>query len=163
MGKPRSGLTAKQRHFAQCVAVGGEDGEGMSLSDAYREAYAAERMSAGAINTESSKLACDPAITMRIETLRGQKDRAEATSMLSDKQRVLNTLRTFVETAEPQDMAKLRAAELLGKACGLFKEQLNVTTTERSTEAIADDLRRRLEALGDPGSDLDTPDPGRLN
>jgi hypothetical protein len=38
-----------------------------------------------------------------------------------------------------------------------------VTTTERSTEAIADDLRRRLESLGDPGSDLDTPDPGRLN
>ena len=143
MGKPKSGLTAKQRNFARCVAVGGDDGEGMNLSDAYREAYNAERMSLAAINTESSLLAQDPAITQRIETLRHHKDRAEASSLLADKQRVLNTLRTFLDTAVPSDMAKIRSAELLGKACGLFKDQ----------------LRRRLEDLIGAGRTESGPSP----
>jgi len=159
MGKPKSGLTAKQRNFARCVAVGGDDGEGMNLSDAYREAYNAERMSPAAINTESSLLAQDPAITQRIETLRRHKDRTEATSLLADKQRVLNTLRTFLDTAVPSDMAKIRSAELLGKACGLFKDQQLEVTIERSTDEVASELRRRLEDLLGAGRTESGPGP----
>jgi len=152
MGKPRSGLTSKQRYFARCVAVGAKDGdgEGMDFSAAYREAYDAEKMSNNAIWTESSLLAQNPAVTQRIETLRHQKDRAEATSLLADKQRVLNTLRTFMETADSSDMARIRATELMGKACGLFKDAGVIIEAERSAEDIGEELRRMLGTILEP-------------
>ena len=150
MGKPRSGLTAKQRLFARCIAVGGDDGEGMNLSDAYREAYNAEKMSAAAVNTESSLLAQNPEIAQRVETLRNQQDRAEATSLLADKQKVLNQLRTFMETADSSMMARIRATELMGKACGLFKDIGVVIEAERSAEDIGEELRRMLGTMLEP-------------
>ena len=152
MGKPRSGLTAKQRYFARCVAVGPKDGdgEGMDFSAAYREAYDAEKMSNNAVWTESSLLAQNPAVTQRIETLRHQKDRAEATSLIADKQKVLSLLRTFMETADSSMMARIRATELMGKACGLFKDVGVVIEAERSAEDIGEELRRMLGTMLDP-------------
>lgn len=50
-------------------------------------------------------------------------------------------------TATPSDGQKIRAAELLGKSIGLFKD-VTVTDDNRSADELQSDLLARLEALG---------------
>ncbi len=59
------GLTPQQEAFAVAVAAGS------NLSDAYRAAYKAGRMTAKQINEEASKLADNPKVTQRIRALQG--------------------------------------------------------------------------------------------
>ena len=82
MGKPKTGLTSKQRHFA--LALG--SGNGMTLSDAYREAYDCENMSGAAIRNEASKLAANPDIAMMISRQRERNERSIAASMVNDRE-----------------------------------------------------------------------------
>lgn len=54
-----------------------------------------------------------------------------------------------MDHAAPSDGAKIRAAELLGKSIGLFKD---VTVTEkplRTAEELTEELHRKLAALAD--------------
>lgn len=72
---------------------------------------------------------------------------------LSDSYRVLTKLREFMETAQPSDSAKIRAAELLGKSIGLFKD---VTVTEKPVLSVAElekKLERKLKAYFDKPDD----------
>ena len=89
MGKPRSGLTAKQRHFA--MALG--SGAGMTLSDAYREAYDCKNMSGAAIRNEASKLAANPDITVMVSRLR------DSTEVASEIERRLAALQAPTKPA----------------------------------------------------------------
>jgi len=59
------GLTPQQEAFAVAVAAGS------NLSDAYRAAYKAGRMTAKQINEEACKLAAKPKVTQRIRALQG--------------------------------------------------------------------------------------------
>lgn len=59
------GLTPQQEAFAVAVAAGS------NLSDAYRAAYKAGRMTAKQINEEACKLADNPKVTQRIRALQG--------------------------------------------------------------------------------------------
>lgn len=59
------GLTPQQEAFAVAVAAGS------NLSDAYRAAYKAGRMTAKQINEEACKLADNPKVTKRIRALQG--------------------------------------------------------------------------------------------
>ena len=52
-----------------------------------------------------------------------------------------------MESAEPTDGNKLRAAELLGKAAGLFATEVNVNTRERDASEVAAELEQRLSGL----------------
>ena len=145
-------LTPKMLAFCDCVAL-----EGMNLSDAYRDAYDAEKMSAAAVNTEASLLASNPAITKRIETLRERKVRSLVCSSVSDADLVLGKLREWIEC--PADSNRIRAAELLGKAAGLFKISEVQIVVDRSPDEIAEELRQRLEvALSNADNQNDVPD-----
>ena len=134
-------LTGKQRAFARCMA------DGMTQSAAYREAYDAENMSGPVIRNEASKLMAHPDITVTVERLIGEKDRAILASGLSDRDRVLERLRGWIDDAEPTDSNKLRAAELLGKSVGMFKEVTETVSIDRDAESVASELERRLESL----------------
>jgi len=59
-------LTSKQEHFCQCIA------DGMTQADAYRTAYSASKMSAGALHVEASKLLDNPKVSLRVQELRGK-------------------------------------------------------------------------------------------
>lgn len=59
-------LTPKQEKFAHCIA------DGMSQADAYRTAYSASKMSAGALHVEASKLLDHPKVALRVQELRGK-------------------------------------------------------------------------------------------
>lgn len=59
-------LTSKQEHFCQCIA------DGMTQADAYRAAYSASKMSAGALHVEASKLLDNPKVSLRVQELKGK-------------------------------------------------------------------------------------------
>ena len=134
-------LTGKQRAFARCMA------DGMTQSAAYREAYDAENMSGAVVRNEASLLMARSDITVTVERLIAVKDRALLASGLSDRDRVLERLRHWVDSAEPTDSNKLRAAELLGKSVGLFRDVVETAITERDSDSVAMALEQRLEAL----------------
>ena len=59
-------LTSKQENFCQCIA------DGMTQADAYRAAYSASKMSAGALHVEASKLLDNPKVSLRVQELKGK-------------------------------------------------------------------------------------------
>ena len=72
---------------------------------------------------------------------------AERAMQLSDRDRVLEKLRTWMDHADATDGNKLRAAELLGKSVGLFKDVTISTDSERSSNEVAAEIERKLENL----------------
>lgn len=154
MGRPKSGLTAKQRHFA--LALG--SGAGMTLSDAYREAYQCENMSAAAIRNEASKLAANHDIAIMVERLRAENERAVSASLVSDREKVLERLRQWMDSAEPTDTNKLKAAQLLGQTVGMFKDVVETNSGDRDSTSVAAEIERRLAALQAKADDEAKPD-----
>ena len=135
-------LTAKQMAFARCMASGT-----MTQSAAYRETYSADNMSGAVIRNEASRLMANHDIAIMVERLIGQKDRALLASGLSDRDKVLEKLRSWIDNAEPTDSNKLRAAELLGKSVGMFREVTETVSIDRDAESVASEIERRLEGL----------------
>ena len=143
-------MTPKQLHFRRCVA------SGMTQADAYREAYEpSDSTTAASIHTLASRLMGQVEIRSRVDTLIAARERAVAASALSDRDKVLSKLRGWMDSAEPTDSTKLRAAELLGKAAGLFTSEINVTTKERDASEVAAELAQRLAGLSWEGGDAD--------
>ena len=135
----KNGLTPKQQHFCRAVVA-----PGSTLSDAYREAYNTSKMKPSTVNREAHALMSDPKITARVGALQRAADRTFIASSLSDRERVLTKLRAIVDKTEggPAVTAQLRAAELLGKSVGLFKD---ITIQEKEEPRSADDIRAELE------------------
>ena len=152
MGKTRDGLTAKQMHFARCVA------SGMSQSAAYREAFDVAEGSKTATHREAaSRLMARADIKARVDGLIAQRERSILASALSDKERVLGRLRQWTDSAEPSHGNKIRAADLLGKSVGLFKDVVE-TSESRSSDDLLAELETMLESVADDQSDASEPD-----
>jgi len=134
-------LTGKQIRFCQAVA------NGSTLCDAYRAAYQAQRMSQNSVYCAASKLMAHPKITQKVEQLEAQQSRVLTALGMSDKDRVLSKLRTLLENAEgtPAETVMLRAADLLGKSVGLYRDVVE-TVDERTSNDIADEIQARLTA-----------------
>tara|TARA_R110002049_G_scaffold172647_2_gene339436 strand:+ start:744 stop:1226 length:483 start_codon:yes stop_codon:yes gene_type:complete len=135
-------LTAKQMAFARCMASGT-----MTQSAAYRETYSAGNMSGAVVRNEASRLMANHDIAIMVERLIGEQERSLLAQGLSDKDKVLEKLRTWIDSAEPTDSNKLRAAELLGKSVGLFKEVTATVSIDRDAESVASEIERRIGSL----------------
>lgn len=151
-GAVSGGLTPKQAHFARCVA------SGMTQAEAYREAY---NCRPGSLKTTqqqlASKLMADPMIRRRVERLVRERERGLLASSLSDRERVLRKLRDTMDAEDvtQADSIRLRAAELLGKTVGLFRDV--VETTEHKTAAqIEQELLEVLEQIADSATSNST-------
>lgn len=139
---PITGLTVKQEAFAQGVS------SGMSLSDAYRAAYEAERMSPQQIWTEASVLASSPKVARRLEALALEKERQRRMLAPADAAAALDVLRLMMSKAD-SDATKVRAAELLAKAAGVFTDKVEIEDkTDRSASEIEQAIADRLRRLG---------------
>ncbi len=136
MGKPRSGLTDKQRLFSTCVGS-----RGMTYSAAYAEVYDCDKMSPATIRREASRLMANPDITTMVNKLLVAKEGQIQASSLSDREKVLSKLRGWMESAEGADAMKIRSAELLGKSVGLFKD-----VVEQKQEVASADIEAKLQA-----------------
>ena len=134
-------LTAKQRAYCDAIAL-----EGLSQSDAYRSAYNAEKMSDAAIWTEASLLSADPRVAQRVAMLRERRERSLVCSSINDADLVRSKLRAFIETAQPQDSAKIKATELLGRASGVFLDRIETSSVDRTPAEISAELADRLAA-----------------
>ena len=166
MGKTRDGLTPKQMHFCRCVAAG------MSQASAYREAFDVTADGKSATHREAaSRLMARADIKARVDALVAQRERSILASSLSDRERVLSKLRAWTETAEQGDSNKIRAAELLGKSVGLFRDVVE-TSESRSSDDLLSDLEAMLEQVADDMSeagdaptldDDDAPDPSLMH
>ncbi len=150
--KDADGLTPKQRKFVQGVA------SGLSLADAYRQAYDAAGMSDKAIRTESAKLIQHQGVTMALQAIRARREAQNQILTVSDRDLVLKNLRIWTKgDGEAPTSAQLRAAELLGKACGLYKDVVE-TRTEKPAADILGEIEKRLNAMEASEPDKRAPD-----
>ena len=93
-------------------------------------------------------------IKARVDALVAQRERSILASSLSDRERVLSKLRQWTDSAEPADGNKIRAAELLGKSVGLFRDVIE-TSESRSSDELLAELEAMIESVAD---DAETPD-----
>jgi hypothetical protein len=135
------GLTPKQLKFAHSAV------SGLSLADAYRQAYDAENMSERAIRTEACRLAAHPNVARAMEAISGEKREKMQVLTVSDRDMLITNLRRWTKGDETPTSGQLRAAELLGKACGLYRDIVE-TRTERPASEVLADIEARLNALG---------------
>lgn len=131
------GLTLKQEAF--CMAI--LDGKGWS--DAYREAYDAQNMSAASIHREAFAMATHPKIASRLERAERERMQEQRMQRLSRAERVVQKLEQIALRDGDTDGTQVRALELLGKTLGLFVDRVE---TEDKTPRNADAVRAELEA-----------------
>ena len=131
-------LTHKQETFAQRVA------EGAKLSTAYREAYDASNMAQTTIWPHASRLAAHPMIAARVNELQAEKEAVQRMFAVGRTDRLIAQLEYLADHGS-SDAVKIRALELLGKTCGMFKPQPEPVPT-RSPEEIQTALIDRLSA-----------------
>ena len=140
-------LTAKQSAFADTVAAGK-----MTLSEAYRTHYKAGGMKPSSVHAEACRVAANRKVSARIDVLKARLVHVTESAAISDKDKVLTKLRHMMDGAEGEQ-SQLRAAELLGRSCGLFKDVIE-TVAPRTASQIRDELRNRLEMLNDDDPEL---------
>ena len=134
-------LSPKRLHFSRCVA------SGMTYADSYREAFEpADSTTAASIHTLASRLMAEVEIRSRVDLLIKARERAVADKAVTDREKVTDHLREALDGGET-DQLRLRAAELLGKASGLFSTEVNVTTQERDSSQVASEIQEKLAGL----------------
>jgi hypothetical protein len=126
-------LSPRQVLFTQGVI------QGKSLRQAYRDAYGNDTGSDASISASANKLMKDPRIKKILEEAWEETAENLSEDLAASKRYVLKGLLTLSKRAS-QEGTKLKALELMGKACGLF------TPTEVQDKAVitADQLKREL-------------------
>ena len=143
------GLTEKQRKFAENVIAG------MSIADSYRNSYDASDMQPATVQRRAAELMVNGKVKACIETLAAARKRQSEAVTVSDRDKVATKLREWLD-GEAATQSQLRAAELLGKACGMFRDVVE-DHRERPAALVAAELERRMTAL------LDAQRPQSLN
>ncbi len=126
-------LSPRQALFCQRVILGD------SLRSAYRSAYANDTGSDASISASANKLMKDPRIKHILEEAWEETAEHLSEDLSASKRYVLKGLLALSKKAK-QEGTKLKALELMGKACGLF------TPTDVQDKAVitADQLKREL-------------------
>jgi hypothetical protein len=127
-------LTPNQYAFVQEVI------RGKSLRTAYREAFKNNSGSDQAISSNANKLMKDERIQRMLQDAWGETVEALSEDVAASKRYVLKSLLALSKEAKQGDATRLKALELMGKACGLF------TPVEVQAKAVitADQLKREL-------------------
>lgn len=122
-------LTAKQEKFCQGVA------KGLSYSDAYREAYHAEKMKTETVNNSAFKLLKNGEITARVEELK--KRALKRYDLTVDD--IITELEEARELAKQTSQSATMVSASMGKAklLGMVVDSQNVRLTQVPT--IIDD------------------------
>jgi len=138
--KPRR-LTAKQENFAQLLANGGD------LCASYCEAYDTNAsVNSSTVKTNSSKAARHLGVAARITELKAELEKGKQKVSKLSPAWVLEKLQNEAgDTKNGTATSRIRALELIGKAKGMFNDDLTVIVKDRSSNEIKDQL---LEALG---------------
>ena len=134
-------LTPKQEKFCLLVSTGS------SYSEAYRDAYRAEKMLPKTVHREACRLAHNPSVTTRLSRLKEGVESDTRASIVNTRRWVIDQLQHEATNADTA-MARLRGLELLGKAVGLFDtHNIEASPRPRSSAEILDEIRQRLGVL----------------
>jgi phage terminase small subunit len=134
------GLTAKQRRFAENVV------NGMGIAEAYRNSYDAENMKPASVQRRAAELMIEGKIKACMHALAEQRRRIAEVTTVSDRDMLVSLLRKWSTGDETATSTQLRAAELLGKACGLYRDVVE-DHRERPSTLVAAELEARLASL----------------
>jgi len=126
-------LSPRQALFCQRVILGD------SLRSAYRSAYANDTGSDASISASANKLMKDPRIKKILEDAWEETAEHLSEDLSASKRYVLKGLLALSKKAK-QEGTKLKALELMGKACGLFSP----TEVQDKAVVTADQLKREL-------------------
>lgn len=127
-------LTAKQQRFAELVAL-----EGMMLVDAYRQAYDTSRMTDKTAHESASKLAADPKVSARIESLKAEiQDKAVEKELWSRVDSIV-VLKEIATDQEARGNEKVSAVKELNAMHGF-----SVTKVEHSGNIAAQEVLSNL-------------------
>jgi phage terminase small subunit len=131
-------LTPKQEAFAQAVVVG------MSISDAYRAAYKAGKMSSAAVNVEASRLMANPTVALRVQELRKPVVEAAQYGLAEAMAEAAEAMELSRETR--QSGAFVAAVSLRAKLSGLMIDKKEIRTGELDGLGH-DELKQLRDAL----------------
>lgn len=136
-------LTSKQEHFSQQVATGS------TLTDAYRSAYAAEKMKDSSVWVEACKLAQHPKVSQRIDQI--IEENAARKQSADDRMKIWVTEQLKHEAMSAQsDSARVAALTQLGRSVGMFTDKVEQNEQgARGASEIEAEIQRKLSALMD--------------
>jgi hypothetical protein len=144
------GLTAKQRKFCENVI------SGMNLAEAYRNSYDAENMKPASVQKRAAELMVDGKIKGCLQALAAVRRQHSEALTISDRDMLVSLLRKWSKGDESATSSQLRAAELLGKACGLYRDVVE-DHRERPSQLVAAELEARLASMLQPPSTAAVP------
>jgi hypothetical protein len=136
-----NGLTVKQERFAQLLA------EGLTNSEAYRQAYGAENMKASTVWSESCKQAQHPKVSARVDEILMQKKAQNSMSTLKASDRVWRNVWRLAEGDNVPPSVQQAALALAAKMAGMLTEQVRVENVSADSKSIEQELLERLQRL----------------
>jgi len=147
--------TEKQKRFAKLIANGcNKAGKPINATDAYVEAGYKALNPRNAQGVEACRLIVNDTVARLIEEERAvirkfeQKvQKKQEILTLSDTQRVLDKLRTWIDGDIEASTSQLRSAELLARVSGMLRTDISIENKERSSSEIEDLLNSKLAAL----------------
>ena len=135
-------LTKKQLGFIESVV------NGKSLIESYLENYqVSSKTKNSTIRHMASQLRANPNITQAINKRIEEKKRINLVSEIKKEEMILQKLTEFMNNEDFSDSARVRSAELIGKHYKLFTDVIEVTSKDKSTVEVEQQLREKLGKL----------------
>lgn len=134
-----SGITTKMDSFARHVA------EGMSLADAYRQAFNTANMKAKTVRDDASRLARHSGVRAVIEAHRAEIEARNRMLALQRDERIWESLWGLVENDEVPPAVRVKALDLAARLAGMFKAPKDEGPL--SAAAVEVELQRKLQSL----------------
>ncbi len=134
-----SGITVKMDLFARHVAGG------MSLADAYRQAFNTANMKSKTVSNDASRLARHHGISAAIEAYRAENDARNRMLALQRDERIWERVWELVENDEVPPAVRVKALDLAARLAGMFKAPKDEEPL--SAAAVEVELQRKLQGL----------------
>jgi hypothetical protein len=143
-GSPKA-LTAKQKRFAEAVAMGA------TKAGAYREAYDTHT-TPGAQSVEGRRIAANPRVALQIEAFKVAAEAKRYATPAALRSLVIEQLTAMAVNPDVKDAQRLRALELLGKVTEVAafterRELVKVTDAGDARTRLVDSLRQALAVV----------------
>ena len=130
-------LTGKQRRFCELVASG--------KTDAYREAYDSKGSSQTVRNSASKLMKLDY-VKSTVDSIIKRKSDLNMARQVSSQELVTRTLRDHITGMIDLEPTQVQSLSILAKTSGMYTTRIE-DVTERSSDDIASDLKRKLSQL----------------
>ena len=123
---------------------------GKTQKQAYRDAYPADRSNDRNICTTANRLLHSPKIKAFVQGINSTAEDLLADDRKATRRFVFRELFAFSKQAK-QERHKIKALELLGKSCGVFKPADRGAVPAPSEQSLNDALSKRLHLMREVG------------